>query len=254
MNTETQAPHRTDWFARAKWGIFNHDLFSEQSPGKDTTTAEEWNRQVDTFDVKALASQVASTGAGYYFITLGQGSGHYCAPNATYDRYVGITPSKCSRRDLISDLYDALQPHGIALMAYVPADGSWADPLARKGLKMTEERRKGAGLNGTKLRQSWDGFSPSSSRGGFQENLPADGAHFANDGFEFPVVDDGLLKEAGLFLRDGQGDRLGVYFGRPFPVSRVVRGHAAVGQPPQGADFFFESKVAAFQFPTRCGL
>jgi len=35
-------------------------------------------------------------------------------------------------------------------------------------------------------------------------------------------------------------------------VSRVVRGHAAVGQPSQGADFFFESKVAAFQFPTCC--
>ena len=121
----------TQWFCDARWGVFTHYLTSPE------TTADEWNRRVNSFDVKALAAQVAATGARYYFITLGQGSGHYCAPNATYDGYVGISPSKCSRRDLVSDLYDALQPYGIALMAYVPADGSWADPVARQGLKMT---------------------------------------------------------------------------------------------------------------------
>ncbi len=128
---------RTDWFADRGWGIFTHYLVQEMSPAKFATTTDEWNRLVDGFDVKGLASQIASTGAGYYFITVGQGSGHYCAPNATYDRYVGITPGKCSQRDLISDLYDALQPYGIALMAYVPSDGSWVDPVARGGLKMT---------------------------------------------------------------------------------------------------------------------
>ena len=131
MPERSPDPSRTEWFRAAKWGVFTHYLTTPDM------TADAWNRQVDGFDVNALASQVASTGAGYYFITLGQGSGHYCAPNATYDRYVGIEPSKCSRRDLLSDLYDALQSRGIALMAYVPADGSWADPAARRGLKMT---------------------------------------------------------------------------------------------------------------------
>jgi hypothetical protein len=121
----------TDWFKACRWGVFTHYLTTPEM------TADDWNRRVDSFDVQALAAQVASTGASYYFITLGQGSGHYCAPNATYDGYVGITPSKCSRRDLVSDLYDALQPYGIALMAYVPADGSNADPVARRGLQMT---------------------------------------------------------------------------------------------------------------------
>ena len=121
----------TDWFRDCKWGVFTHYLT------KPETTADEWNRQVDAFDVQALAGQLESVGAPYYFITLGQGSGHYCAPNDTYDRIAGLRPSKCSRRDLVSDLYDALHSRGIELMVYVPAEGSWADHEARKGLKMT---------------------------------------------------------------------------------------------------------------------
>jgi len=121
----------TDWFHDARWGVFTHYLTTADM------TADAWNKQVDSFDVERLAEQLVSVGAPYYFMTLGQGSGHYCAPNATYDRLTGISPSKCSRRDLISDLYTALAPRGIALMAYVPADGSNADPVARAGLKMT---------------------------------------------------------------------------------------------------------------------
>jgi hypothetical protein len=102
-----------------------------------TTSAEKWNRKVEGFDVEALADQLEGVGAGYFFITLGQGSGHYCAPNETYDRLTGIRPSKCSRRDLVSDLHAVLAPRGIRLMAYVPADGSWGDPEARAGLKQT---------------------------------------------------------------------------------------------------------------------
>jgi len=122
---------KTKWFADRKWGVFAHYLTIPE------TTADEWNRRVDSFDTNALATQLASTGAGYFFITLGQGSGHYCAPNSTYDGYVGINPSKCSQRDLISDLYESLQHYGIDLLAYVPADGSNADVDARKGMKMT---------------------------------------------------------------------------------------------------------------------
>ncbi len=39
-----------------------------------------------------------ATGAKYLLFTIGQNSGHYCTPNAAYDRIAGITPSKCSRR------------------------------------------------------------------------------------------------------------------------------------------------------------
>ena len=129
--SDTTKERSSDWFAECGWGVFCHYL------GTPELSADDWNRRVNSFNVEALAAQIASTGAGYFFLTLGQGSGHFCAPNATYDRYAGIIPSKCSQRDLISDLYDALHPRGIALMVYAPADGPWSDPVARKGLKLT---------------------------------------------------------------------------------------------------------------------
>ena len=127
----------TAWFHDAAWGVLFHYLT------KVETTAAEWNRQVDGFDVEGLARQLASAGVPYCFLTIGQGSGHYCAPNETYDRITGIKPSKCSRRDLISDLSDALAEVGISMLAYVPADGSWADHEARKGLGLIRHWQDG---------------------------------------------------------------------------------------------------------------
>ncbi len=118
----------TDWFRDARWGVFTHYL-----AGKEVT-AEEWNSRVDRFDVIGLSQQLKSIGTAYYFITIGQNSGHYCSPNATYDSFVGIQPSKCSHRDLISDLYDALAPHGIKLMVYLPSGAPAADPVAMEKL------------------------------------------------------------------------------------------------------------------------
>ena len=121
-------PHRSDWFRDAQWGVFTHYLTGPN------TTAEAWNKLVDDFDVAALARQGASVGARFYVITIGQNSGHFCAPNATYDKLVGIQPSKCSRRDLVADLYEALEPHGIRLMVYLPSGAPAADHVARKKL------------------------------------------------------------------------------------------------------------------------
>lgn len=52
-------------------------------PGEGSET---WNRQVDALDVEGLANQLASTGAKYLLFTIGQNSGHYCAPNAVHWR------------------------------------------------------------------------------------------------------------------------------------------------------------------------
>ena len=123
--------HRAEWLYEAKWGVFTHYLTG------DKTTVEQWNRQVEAFDVAGLAAQLASVRAPYYVVTLGQNSGHYCTPNATYDKFVGIRPSKCARRDLIADLSDALTPRGIRLMVYLPAGAPDRDPKAMAGLKWT---------------------------------------------------------------------------------------------------------------------
>ena len=124
-----QEKHRTDWFKAAGWGVFTHYLTGPEM------SAEEWNRRVKAFDVAGLAAQLAEIGTKYYYITLGQNSGHYCSPNATYDSYVGIKPSKCSTRDLVADLYQALHPKGIKLLVYLPAGAPDQDPAAVERLE-----------------------------------------------------------------------------------------------------------------------
>jgi hypothetical protein len=114
----------TDWFQQAGWGVFTHYLAPADMP------AEVWQAQVDAFDVHALAEQLTSVGASYYFITIGQNSGHYCAPNAAYDEIVGRAPSRLSRRDLVADLADALAARGIRLLVYLPSGAPSMDDEA----------------------------------------------------------------------------------------------------------------------------
>jgi hypothetical protein len=126
----------SDWMREAGWGVMTHYLGAPPSTdGGAELSAQAWNEQVDAFDVAGLVRQLASTGARYLLFTIGQNSGHYCAPNPTYDRMVGIEPSKCSRRDLIADLAQALQPHGIRLLAYLPSGAPAADHVARRKLQ-----------------------------------------------------------------------------------------------------------------------
>lgn len=127
---------RTDWFCRAQWGLFFHYLGAPpSSSGGAELTADEWNRRVDAFDVVRLADLAESVQAGFVCLTLGQNSGHYCAPNAAYDRYVGIHPSKCSRRDLMLDLAKELKKRNISAMAYLPSGAPEFDPVAAEKLK-----------------------------------------------------------------------------------------------------------------------
>lgn len=118
------AKHKTDWLHDAQWGIMTHYLPDPNTP------AENWNNRVNSFDVKNLARQLKSVGAKYYMISIGQNSGHYCAPNSKYDYHTKIIPSKCSSRDLVSDIYDALNPFGIKLMVYLPAGAPAQDSVA----------------------------------------------------------------------------------------------------------------------------
>ncbi len=130
-----RAAERTDWFHDAGWGVMTHYLGAPpSSSGGKELTAEMWNRQIDAFDVEGLANQLASTGTKYLLFTIGQNSGHYCAPNATYDKLVGISPSKCSRRDLVADLAKELRKRNIRLLVYLPSGAPAANVEARKKL------------------------------------------------------------------------------------------------------------------------
>lgn len=125
----------TDWFRDARWGVFFHYLAELYSDETNQMDVDRWNRQVDQFDVTAFASQLKAVGASYVIITIGQNSGFFIAPNATYDTLVGRTPSRCSRRDLVADMHTALAPEGIRLLVYLPSGAPGLDPLAVEKLE-----------------------------------------------------------------------------------------------------------------------
>jgi hypothetical protein len=84
---------------QGKWGVMTHYLADWKAQTDHLNmSVEEWNRLVDGFNVEALADELKQAGASWYQITLGQNSGYYLSPNATYERIVG-EPGKCSRRD-----------------------------------------------------------------------------------------------------------------------------------------------------------
>ncbi len=127
---EETPPRRAGWMRAAGFGVFMHYL--AEKPGLPVT---EWNRLIDSFDVEGLATQLASVKARYFFITLGQNSGHYLSPNRVYDEFVGIHPSKCSTRDLVADLSAALSKRGIRLMVYLPAGAPDRDEVSMRKLE-----------------------------------------------------------------------------------------------------------------------
>ena len=119
----------TDWFRDAKYGIFMHFL-----PADSKGLA-----LVGQFDVESLAGQLHQAGAKYFVLTLGQNSGYFNSPNATYDRYTGyVAGERCAKRDLPMDLYRALQPKGIRLMLYLPCQAPNEDGRAQRAFGLPE--------------------------------------------------------------------------------------------------------------------
>jgi hypothetical protein len=126
------SPANTDWFKDAKYGVFMHFL-----PGDDKQLA-----LVDAFDVNALAGQLEAMGAKYFVITLGQNSGYFISPNATYDKVTGYAAGqRCSKRDLPLALYEALKPKGIRLMLYLPCQTPNGEDRAQKAFGLAQGRQ-----------------------------------------------------------------------------------------------------------------
>ena len=109
-----------------------------QFPEPAQMTAEEWNRFVDGFDVPGFADQAAEARVGWVIFCLDD---HYfawpCAPNRAFDKYTGYAPGeKCSRRDLILELADALNARGVKLICYFAGlNGYMKEPRVSAGLK-----------------------------------------------------------------------------------------------------------------------
>lgn len=129
-------PERAAWMRAGHWGVMSHFLADWRARvDHEPASVAHWNDLIDRFDVEALADQLKSVGAGWFLISIGQNSGYYLAPNATYDRLTGIAPSKCSRRDLVAALADALARRGIRLMVYLPSGAPAEDRAAVAALE-----------------------------------------------------------------------------------------------------------------------
>ncbi len=124
------------WLQNSAWGMMFHYIDSPASSNvTSSTTAAEWNSRIDDFDVIRFTDQVRELQADYIIFTLGQNTGHFCSPNSAYDDFVGIRPSKLSRRDLIAEIATALQPE-VKVIAYLPSHAPVNDHEAVKRLKL----------------------------------------------------------------------------------------------------------------------
>ena len=151
----------TSWMTKGKYGIFMHYQYrillgysvktDPMLPDPSLMTAEEWNRFVDGFDVKGFAAQMAEAQVGWVLFCIDD---HFfawpCTPNKTFSDYTGYASGeKCSRRDLIMEVADALNAKGVKLICYF------------------------AGLNGyMNAPQVAAGLSDGTSRGFYSEETP----------------------------------------------------------------------------------
>lgn len=204
-------PDRCTWFRDARWGIMCHYLAGLPGSGNDAfdIPADVWQAQCDACDVDGLAAQVASTGAGYLLFTVGQNSGHYCAPNPVYDELVGLTPSRCARRDVIADLAAALQSYGVKLMVYATSGAPFWPPAAA-ALRWTNNHQV-PGERLAEFQRKWNRVLAywSTTWGDAVAGWWLDGCYFGRDMYEFDDEPNwGSLTAA---LRAGNPDAIVAY-------------------------------------------
>jgi hypothetical protein len=116
----------TEWFKDSKYGIAIHFLPLSHEAHETT---------IKCFDTESFAEDCQKTGSAYVLFTIGQNSGFLNAPNAAYDRYTGSAPGeRCSKRDLILDLYESLNKRGMKLLLYISGLAPKFDEQAARGL------------------------------------------------------------------------------------------------------------------------
>jgi hypothetical protein len=111
------------WMRDAKWGFFTHFLPHMASLPESLMTAKQWNKKVNSLNVKQLGDQLSALKAPYFFITLGQHRETYCSPNRTFDKYFGADSGTRTERDLIAEIAAELVPRGIKMCVYINCHG-----------------------------------------------------------------------------------------------------------------------------------
>ena len=113
---DRSVPEKKRWLQHAGFGLmFHYEVF------KNHSTAS-FNRAIDSFNVVKFADAVESTRAAYVIFTVGQHWGKFCAPNAAYERLLGVKPGVwTSRRDLVMEIARELHRRKIRLILYMTA-------------------------------------------------------------------------------------------------------------------------------------
>ena len=175
---------------RYAWGVMTHYLADWQARVNKLDVSakgfvDQWNKMIDGFDVEGMAKRIEQVGVGHYQISIGQNSGYYLSPNPAYDKIVGITPSKCSRRDLVADFAESLRKRDIKLMVYLPSGAPAQDKQACASLEW---------LNGPyankNFQRKWEQIIAEWSRrwGGNVVGWWFDGCYFPNSMYRSPEL------------------------------------------------------------------
>jgi hypothetical protein len=118
LKNKTRNPN-AQWMRDAKWGFFTHYLAHMASEHTIYLPKNEWNENVNSFDVKRFGDQLSALKAPYCFITIGQSGNYFCSPNETFDGYFGADMGCRTERDLIADIAEELTPRGIRTCVYL---------------------------------------------------------------------------------------------------------------------------------------
>lgn len=142
-----------NWMKKGKYGIFMHYQYrillgyssgtvragtNPLVPEVSMMTSKQWNEFVNGFDVKKFADQMAKAKVGWVIFGVDDAYfGWSCAPNNTFNKYTGYADGeKCSKRDLIMDVTDALNKKGVkVILYYAGLTGHMLDPKIVSGLK-----------------------------------------------------------------------------------------------------------------------
>ena len=108
---------RANWLKEAGYGIFCHwTTHSVPENGEKKNHAD----AIRDFDIDTFTSQIIDTGARFLFFTITHADMFLPFPLKEMDE---IIPNHTSERDLVSELYEKLNPHGIKLCVYFNGEG-----------------------------------------------------------------------------------------------------------------------------------
>src|SRR5258706_3707099 len=146
----------TEWLSKAGYGLMVH--WTSQSVGRDGTN-KPFAQAVWGFPLDLVFGNVEATGAGYVLFTVGHAQPYCPAPLSSWEKN---HPRKTTKRDLIAEMAQALNPKGIKLMCYFPTHviGKYPKASSEEFTQITSDILKEFGDRyGDKVAGYWfDGF------------------------------------------------------------------------------------------------